>query len=70
MISLGYHLNILSYFMYFDSALLKLKMTSIENPFFDYCLSTNLGKNELPYGQGHTGDSSHWCGSRSLSDTF
>ncbi len=76
MISPGYRLNISDesfitiWYCLAETENGFIQETPIENKFFEYCLSTNLCKNETPDGQGHTGDSSHWCGSRSLSDTY
>ena len=76
MISPGYHLDIsggnliIFWFCLAETENGFIQETPIDNQFFEYCLSTNLGKNEMSYWQGHTGDSPHWCGSRSISDTY
>ncbi len=36
--------------------------TPIGNQLFEYQLSTNRGKSEIPFGKGHTGNSPTWCG--------
>ena len=47
-----------------------IQETPIGNQLFEYHLSTNVGKNEMSIGKGHTGDSSHWCECSSLLDAY
>ncbi len=75
-ISSGYHLDIseenwvIFWFEITETDNDFTQETPIGNQLFEYHLSTNVGKNETSIGKGHTGDSSLWCGSRSLLDAY
>ena len=75
-ISPGYHLDIcgeyliIFWFCIPETENVFIPETPIENQLFKYHLNTNERKNETSIEKGHTGDSSHWSESRSLSNPY
>ncbi len=71
MISPGYHLDIYEEdWVIFWFYLAETGNGFIQETPIEYHLSTNVSKNEMFVGKGHTHDFSHWCGCWLHSDTY